>query len=138
MLNIKKYEKELRKTGLYFALTKEGRLVDCEDTYCTNCTFNIGCAIKRMNWLLQEYKEPILNAKEKKYLGMLIKPFRDRVMTIKKSRPYDHEAFVMIEVRRVTDNLHPETIVLPSFDARSGMYDGMIGNKKYTLEELGL
>ena len=136
MKNIEKYEEEIKKEIANFrdipCIVK-----DLKDGGCGESRNCVTCSTEMLHWLSQEYKEPILNAKEKKYLGMLIKPFRDRVMAIKKSRPYDYQAFIMIEVRPA-DNTHPQTIVLPSFDARSGMYNGMMGNKKYTLEELGL
>lgn len=137
MKNIEKYKEEIKAkvkngTSLECAIHDLRDVCSCGEPFrCTDCQ------LKSLDWILQEDKEPILNAKEKKYLGMLIKPFRDRVMTIKKSRPYDYQAFIMIEVRPA-DNTHPQTIVLPSFDAISGMYDGMMGNRKYTLEELGL
>lgn len=75
MLNIEKYENELRKYGVYFALTKEGSLVDCKDIHCVDCAFNVGCAIKRMNWLLEEYKEPLLSDDGINYLMTLILPY---------------------------------------------------------------
>ena len=136
MKNIEKYEEEIKKEIANFrdipCIVK-----DLKDGGCGESRNCVTCSTEMLHWLSQEYKEPILNAKEKKYLGRFIKPFRDRVMTIKKSRPYDYQAFIMIEVRPA-DNTHPQTVVLPSFDARSGMYDGMMGNRKYTLEELGL
>lgn len=136
MKNIEKFEEEIKKEIANFrdipCIVK-----DLKDGGCGESRNCVTCSTEMLHWLSQEYKEPILNAKEKKYLGRFIKPFRDRVMTIKKSRPYDYQAFIMIEVRPA-DNTHPQTVVLPSFDARSGMYDGMMGNRKYTLEELGL
>lgn len=132
MLNIEKYEKELRKSGVYFALTKEGRPVDCEDFYCVDCAFNIGCAIKRMNWLLEEYKEPILDDIEKEYLSAVIKPFRKRIKSIKKTGYPSNSAFISIAMDK------SEHIFLPVFELNSGMYQRMEINKEYTLEELGL
>ena len=132
MLNIEKYEKELRKSGVYFALTKEGRPVDCEDIYCVHCAFNVGCAIKRMNWLLEEYKDPILDDIERKYLSTVIKPFRKRIKSIKKTAYPSNSAFISIAMDK------REHVFLPVFELNSGMYQGMKNNKEYTLEELGL
>lgn len=138
MLNGEKFKDEIARNDYQFALKLGGQFDICvSDTPCGECKFSNGvCSREKTKWLLQEYKEPILNPKEEKYLGMLIKPFRDRVMTIKKSKPYEHKAFIMIEVK--TNNQYPETIVLPSFDARSGMYERMMNNKRYKLEDLGL
>ena len=132
MKNIEKYEKELRKTGMHFALTKEGRLVGCEDTSCVNCAFNIGCIIKRMNWLLEECKEPILDDKEREYLSAVIKPFRKRIKSIKKTDYPSNSAFISIAMDKC------EHIFLPVFELNSGMYQRMEINKEYTLKELGL
>ena len=84
MKNIEKYEEELRKYGTRFALTKEGKPVECDGFRCIDCAFTVGCTIQRMNWLLEECKEPILDDIEKEYLSAVIKPFRKRIKSIKK------------------------------------------------------
>lgn len=132
MKNIEKYEKELRKYGTAFALTKEGRPIDCEDIYCVHCAFNVGCVIKRMNWLLEEYKDPILDDIEREYLSAVIKPFRKRIKSIKKIDYPSNSAFISIAMDKC------EYIYLPVFELNSGMYQRMEINKDYTLEELGL
>ncbi len=75
MLNIEKYEKELREYGIRFALTKEGKPVSCSNFGCDNCAFEGSCTLGRMNWLLEEYKEPILTEEGKEFLKQLIAPF---------------------------------------------------------------
>lgn len=74
MLNFEKYENELRKYGTNFALTKCGSIVDCKNVPCGNCTFDDGCVIKRMNWLLEEYKESVLTDEAKSYLKLILEP----------------------------------------------------------------
>ena len=76
-----------------------------------------------------EEKEEILDEKEKEYLRAVIKPFRDRVMHIKKKTYYEKE-FIEICVK-------DEIVSLPYFESNT-MYKGMELNKGYTLEELGL
>lgn len=131
MLNIEKYENELRKYGTYFALTKEGKLVTCEGLACKNCSFDGGCPIKRMNWLLEEYKEPILDDIEKEYLSSFIKPFKNRVNSISK---ISGDRIYYIEIRYDND----EPTYFPSFEENDNMYRGMVADKEYTLEELDL
>ena len=86
----------------------------------------------------EEYKEPVLDEEEKKYLSAVIKPFRDRVIYIKKIDIYlccnkDCE-YIFGEL----DNKdYVDAFTLPYFP-KGNMYKGMETNKKYTLEELGL
>lgn len=132
MLNIEKYENELRKYGTGFALTKEGKPVNCDGFHCIDCAFDAGCTIKRMNWLLEEYEEPILDDIEKEYLSAVIKPFRKRIKSINKTDYSSKSAFISITMDKC------EYIFLPVFELNSGMYQRMENNKNYTLEELGL
>lgn len=132
MLNIEKYENELRKYGTGFALTKEGKPVNCVCFHCIDCAFNADCTIKRMNWLLEEYKEPILDDIEREYLSAVIKPFRKRIKSIKKTDYPSNSAFISIAMDKC------EHIFLPVFELNSGMYQRMENNKEYTLEDLGL
>ena len=88
----------------------------------------------------EEYKEPILDEEEKKYLSAVIKPFRDRVIYIKKIDLHlgckkDCEYIF----GRLGGNEYDvvDTFSLPYFP-KGSMYKGMETNKKYTLEELGL
>lgn len=77
----------------------------------------------------------ILNDAEKKYLGAIIKPFRDKVVSIYKevnTYPNEGEEYIVFLLKKEYND-----IVLPSFEEGS-MYKGMELDKKYTLEELGL
>ena len=88
-----------------------------------------------INWLEQEYQEPpILDDEEREYLSAVIKPWRDKVTHIKKTREWKigkkNAEFIRIrldDVGIVTD--------LPYFKAGT-MYKGMELDREYTLEEL--
>ena len=87
----------------------------------------------------EEYKEPVLDEKEKEYLSAVIKPFRDRVIYIKKIDVYlgcnKYDEYILGELGNKDDVV--DTFSLPYFP-KGNMYKGMETNKKYTLEELGL
>lgn len=82
----------------------------------------------------------ILDEKEKEYLGDVIKPFRDRVISVVKNVACTatNAAYICIFVR---PNVHmvfgDDTLRLPLF-AKDTMYKNMQFDVEYTLEELGL
>lgn len=82
----------------------------------------------------------ILDEKEKEYLGNVIKPFRDRVISVVKNVACTatNAAYICIFVR---PNVHmvfgDDTLRLPLF-AKDTMYKNMQFDVEYTLEELGL
>ena len=81
--------------------------------------------------------KPILNEKEKKYLSNVIKPFRDKVISI--TNFYEESIdnnFIEIEVKQNYCNENGY-VSFPYFK-KGTMYKGMKLDKKYTLEELGL
>ena len=78
----------------------------------------------------------ILDDVEKEYLGNIIKPFRDRIICIKKYEDPQDE-YIGIHLKYYANETDSETIVFPSFGKRT-MYKGMEVEKEYTLEELGL
>lgn len=83
-----------------------------------------------LDW--QEYKEEILDKKEKEYLSAVIKPFRDKISCIIKSERYTHDKeYITIVIN------HEEDIEFPYF-SKDTMYKGMKTDRNYTLEELGL
>lgn len=88
------------------------------------------------NW--EEYKEPILDDAEKKYLSAVIKPFRDKVTHIAKVEEDIHWFYwIMIRVDiGFLDDYYE--FCLPPFEETSSMYKNMEVGKEYTLEELGL
>ena len=88
-------------------------------------------------WLNMEYDPKILDDIEKKYLRGIINPFKDEVTDITKY--WDSRGdryFICIHIRNRETNL-VETICLPSFRVNT-MYKGMLTNRAYRPEELGL
>ena len=80
-----------------------------------------------------EYKPEILDEAEKRYLRNIIRPFRDKVKTIKKGTlNINDEQYISINFENTANNF-----ALPNFK-KGTMYKGMGVDKKYTLEELGL
>jgi hypothetical protein len=83
-------------------------------------------------WLKKEYKPQILDKVEKRYLGNIIRPFRDKVEYIKKCKsPAVQKEYIGISIKSDSN------IILPSFKENS-MYKKMKPYKKYTLKELGI
>ena len=80
-------------------------------------------------------KKPILDDIERRYLGNIIKPFRDRVVSIIKYDDYDRCEYIVIKYRNI--NGYTGRMYFPAFE-KDTMYKGMKANKKYTLEELEL
>ena len=76
-------------------------------------------------------KQPILDDIEKKYLGNIIKPFRNRIDYITKVSLSNGEEYIFIKMKNY------EKISLPFFTAGT-MYKGMESDKEYTLDELEL
>lgn len=85
----------------------------------------------------EEYKEDILDEKEKKYLSTVIKPFRDRVCSICKLELISCNQFIHMEVKRYDEDTSHDYINLPIF-RKDTMYKNMKVGKDYTLKELGL
>lgn len=84
-----------------------------------------------LEWMAQEYREPILKPKEKKYLSEVIRPFRKEVESIRKLKgPQCGQAFIKIQVGFNYLNF-------PGFE-RGTRYKGMEYYKAYKPEELGL
>lgn len=86
----------------------------------------------------EEYKEPVLDEKEKEYLSAVIKPFRDRITYIAKVEEDIHWFYwIMIRVDIGFLNDYYD-FCLPPFEETSDMYKNMEVGKEYTLKELGL
>ena len=84
-----------------------------------------------LEWMAQEYREPLLEPEEKKYLSEVIRPFRKEVESIRKlNGPQRGQAFIQIQVG-------DDYLRLPNFE-KDRMYKGMEYNKTYKPEELGL
>lgn len=129
MLNIEKYKdvipnmKQANIACCVRSLIKGKCIANCKE-----------CKKEALEWLTEEYKEPVLDDVEKAYLRAVIKPFRKNVNYISKidvNYPAFNQ-FISIKVN------HTQCVNLPNFSKKSGMYKGMELNKHYSLEELGL
>lgn len=80
-----------------------------------------------------ECKPEILDEVEKRYLSNVIRPFKDKVKNIIKTKSIALKDKEYIIIRIINGN----NIPLPYFD-KNTMYKGMELEKTYTLEELGL
>ena len=133
MLNIEKYKddilnaKQAHLTCSVYDIFLKLSHISCTGN-CKECKKNI------MNWLLEEYKEPILDDVEKKYLSAVIKPFRENVSYISKLEKCYPETDQFIKIMLING----EYICLPYFTRKSRMYIGMEKWRHYTLQELGL
>ena len=122
-------EFRINVSPLEFKLTKSGLL------YWSNASQMWERSRTIEELLIGQYEiikipKPILDEKEKEYLSAVIKPFRDKVISIsKKSANYGEFIDILID--------EAEDIYLPYFKPGK-MYQGMGVNREYTLEELGL
>ena len=90
------------------------------------------CKQKAIEWLLSEYKEPVLDEVEKGYLKSVIEPFRNRVNGVRKwFNGLDYQIIISLD-----DGVN--LCQLPRFPLSSEMYMGMDSKKWYSLQELGL
>lgn len=132
MLNIEKYRDRLENYEIpldcYIREIREKCKEGNDSCGSKRC---VECRKENIEWLLSEYKEPILDDAEKRYLRGVIRPFRNMVVFIKKT--CNCVGFQWIEIA-VKEN---KTITLPGFK-NDEMYKGMKLEKEYTLEELGL
>ena len=122
-------EFRINVSPLEFKLTKSGLL------YWSNASQMWERSRSIEELLIGQYEiikipKPILDDKEKEYLSAVIKPFRDKVISIsKKSANYCEFIDIVID--------DEEDIYLPYFKPGK-MYQGIGVNREYTLEELGL
>lgn len=132
MLNIEKYKNEILNCKSVCELEKlvsnlAGVAICRRFDY--NCSKCMGYILK---WVFEEYKEPILDDAERKYLSAVIKPFRKRIKHITIVETIDNsKQFVRIDL------YDGDYASFPNFKANT-MYKGMKPRKHYSLEELGL
>ncbi len=99
---------------------------------CSECK---ECKRRLRAWLNEDYRKPVLDEVERKYLSDVIKPFRDKVKFIKLPS-YDCLNLIYTCIR-MYDKFGGEIVRLPNFKIGT-MYKGMGIGREYTLEELGL
>lgn len=117
------------------------RDIECNG-YSNNCWIN-NKDIYSDKFLNQEIESEtdILSEKEKEYLKSIIRPFKDRVVSIEKRKNINSEGtfyYIAIAIKSVVIDCLSETIYFPYFKPESKMYEGMELDKEYTLKELGL
>lgn len=108
----------------------------CDDNITSSLTkLYSGC--KDLIEMIEEYKEPVLDEVEKKYLTNLLRPFVKNydIKIIKETDNYLEKEYLAIKLYdriRCTD-----TIELPYFKPNT-MYKGMKSHMVYTLKSLDL
>lgn len=124
---------EFKKVESLNIITKSARIKPNDSGFSYNYTKEMIAEAKRpiKYETIYKRKEPILDDKEKEYLGNVIRPFRNEVIYIVK-KIYNHR-----EKEYIAINLKNDNIFLPNFKENT-MYKNMKINKEYTLEELGL
>lgn len=143
MLKAEKYKERIKELDYSFALCK-GEIKNCQIVDCESCEFGetSGCTAKKIKWLLEEYKEPLLTEKEKAYLKNVIEPLGVEVRYIKKWKS------IYIEENKCCYNIaiavkHPiiETWErdLMNFAVTKEMpFNRLELDKRYSLKDLGL
>ena len=142
MTNLEFYQQEIKDNLAKYRkynsceISLYDTLIECYTKH-SNIT-NTYTLYELIDWLKEEYSEPILNKKEKEYLSNVIKPFKQKIMSITK-RYLAESDLEMLELVLESLQKHQELehIYLPYFKEGS-MYKSMIQNKKYTVKELGL
>lgn len=135
--NLEKYKYELGKI-FYQGCGNPAAMFDKIKTKCdSNIRSNYGQTYIEdiLDWMSLPYKEHILDDKEREYLSAVIKPYKNKVTFIAKSKDaYEAKYFISIVVN---GNYGREAIHLPWFKENT-MYKGMEIGKHYKLKELGL
>ena len=135
MLNIEKYKKEIIAfaKGKYSDLT----LLQLFMANKTGINYKEILNTQVLDWLTEEYKEPILDEAEKEYLRSVIKPFRNRIRCIcLDPRSFDYYQ-IRIVLTPISQERYTEVLIMPTFK-KDTMYKRMKFFKEYSLEELGL
>lgn len=83
-----------------------------------------------------EHRE-ILDGAEKKYLSAVIKPFKNRIVFIKKKEVTSDNAYIYIRIRSEFEYERYAVLEFPVFK-KEQMYKEMEIDREYTLKELGL
>ena len=132
--NLEHYKEELKgifSTDFYRPLVMAYKIKDRLDKNFEREAGNTQFTDDILDWMAQPYEAPILDSVEKRYLGEVIKPFRNRIRFIVKLRcRLLKEEFIYISVEG-------DSMTFPPFKLGT-KYKGMKANIEYSLEELGL
>ena len=132
MLNIEKYKNQIihaSRADLSCCVHSDILHLACVKN-CRECKKSV------VEWLTEEYKEPVLDEVERKYLSYVIKPFRNKIDTISKlytynNIDYENNEYIYLAMK------DKRGYSLPLFK-QGTMYKGMQQGKHYKLKELGL
>lgn len=134
MLNIEKYKDEIKaeinKDKILGCVVNKLMGNTCDDYLKCN-----DCYLEELDWLLQEYKEPILNDKEKVIIKDIIKafePFGKKLIYITKFSWNNETKGYYLNFEYKGDNFDTFNFSEDEF------FVGMKLDKAYTPEELGL
>ena len=131
MLNAEKFKKEIESFDYMFAVV-ENKVVSCAnlDT-CENCEFKARCGGGKIKWLLEEYKEPILNEEGKEFLKQLIAPFKsNEIVSVCKNED--------LQILRIDYKIGWTCYSKKVLGEKWDWFKNLNPEKLYTLEELGL
>lgn len=136
MKNIEKYEKEISQ------LVNEVNSIECSiatvagiPCFAQACK---ECRKKCLEWMYSEYKEEILSDDEKDIIKSMIKVIRKlgcEVICVNKFHDECGNYCVFIKYKNKL-SLYIEKMATPWF--KNDKFKGMIPDKEYTLEELGI
>ncbi len=137
MLNIEKYKDEIEENYYrWLEVRPIGERYDLGgaifDVYNRLSNYSAE-ADDIIEWLCDEYEEPILDDEERKYLSVVLAPYRHRITCICKE--YDNDR--MHEIIHITFDNDTSEFYLPNFK-KGKMYKGMINGVMYSMKELGL
>lgn len=140
MKNIEKYQKEITNH-----IKEYGDSLECtiatvagtrkEKCYPQDCE---ECQMKCIEWMYSEYKDPILNDDEIDIIKSMIKVIRKlgcEVICVNKFHDECGNYCVFIKYKNKLA-LYIEKMATPWF--KNDKFKGMIPDKEYTLEELGI
>lgn len=132
MKNIEKYKNEIINST-----HADLRCCVLSDILYLKCMANCSeCKKYVVEWLTEEYKEPVLDNVEREYLSATIKPFRKIIVNVSKHRFNNDLEYIAIRVKSLKED-EEENMCFPAFKIGT-MYKGMELDKKYSLKELGL
>ena len=144
MRNIEKYKDEIlneyqqpmnKNTPIYSDGTRMNKAIKA--IAFKHCGKLLHGASSSLEWLCEEYKEPVLDDVEKAYLRAVIKPFKDKITFICKCELKENRCYIRIIVSSAVLPSGLDSIYFPIFIGDT-MYKGMKANKCYSLKELGL
>lgn len=124
-----------------FDLVKDRSIVMDGDG-STTMPYKIFPTVKEfVDFLNLTVEEKILDEDEKRYIKNIVRPFRDKVTSIYKRQYHDIYEYITITYQEQVEDdeitVGEMTIYLPFFK-KNTMYTGMLLNKRYTLEDLGI